>query len=33
VAGEELTVRTILAAALVVAGVFLILKSPDDARD
>jgi drug/metabolite transporter (DMT)-like permease len=32
VAGEELTVRTILAAALVVAGVFLILKSPDDAR-
>jgi drug/metabolite transporter (DMT)-like permease len=32
VAGEELTVRTILAAALVVAGVFLILKSPDDVR-
>jgi drug/metabolite transporter (DMT)-like permease len=28
VAGEEVTVRTILAAALVVGSVFLILKSP-----
>jgi drug/metabolite transporter (DMT)-like permease len=32
VAGEVLTVRTILASALVVASVFLILKSPAEAR-
>jgi drug/metabolite transporter (DMT)-like permease len=32
VAGEAVTVRTILAAALVVASVFLILKSPEARR-